>query len=190
MTAENFTTAEQAHINKLTQLGYGEKQINKIIKKIGFPKPENGIVGKKGDAHLLTVGDLAERIGASARTIKHWEDKGIITPDARSEGGFRLYSQEYVFLCALIQDLQLFGYSLDEIKDVSNYFRDFSAVQKNAVVFGKAETAQKFEAMLQAISNLSEKMKLLKQGIERWEGLLKKKKKEIGELQGKNKKRS
>lgn len=190
MAAENFTTAEQAHINKLTQLGYGEKEIKRIIKKVGFPKPDNSVSEKGGNAHLLTVGDLAEKTNLSPRTIKHWEDKGIISPDTRSDGGFRLYSQGYIFLCKLIQDLQLFGYSLDEIKVISDYFRDYWAIHKELTCFGKTETSQKLEAMLKAIDELSAKMKLLKQGIERWEGLLKKKKKEIGDLQGKNKKRS
>lgn len=191
MPRENFTTAEQAHINKLTQLGYGEKEIKRIIKKVGFPKPENGMRGgKTGDSNLLTVGDLAEKTGLSPRTIKHWEDKGIITPDTRSEGGFRLYSQGYIFFCKLIQDLQLFGYSLEEIQVVSDYFRDFWKIHLQIDSFPKTETAQKLDAMTAAIDELSSKLKLFGQGIERWEGLMKKKRKEIGDLQGKNKKRS
>jgi DNA-binding transcriptional MerR regulator len=189
MSDAAYTNAEQAHISKLTQLGYGEKEIQKIIKKIGFPKPENS-GSKKDGQHLLTVGDLAERTGLSPRTIKHWEDKGIISPDTRSDGGFRLYSQGYIFLCNLIKDLQLFGYSLEEIKVVSDYFRDFSVMHKDITAFNKTETAEKIETLLKAIEALSAKMKEFKQGIERWEGLLKKKKKEIGELKKKNQKRS
>jgi len=65
----------------------------------------------------LTIGGLAKRVGVSARNIKHWEDKGIIEPDMRSEGGFRLYSQVFVYLCDLIKDLQLFGYKTGEKKN-------------------------------------------------------------------------
>ena len=78
---------------------------------------------------FLTVGNLAERSGVSPRTIKHWEDKGIIEPDMRTEGGFRLYSESYVFLCQLIRDLQLFGYTLEEIKAVSDDVRTLLAIE-------------------------------------------------------------
>ncbi len=65
----------------------------------------------------------------------------------RSEGGFRLYSKGYVHLCKLIQDLQLFGYTLEEIKAISDYFRDFLAFQERLEAFDKDEVAPKLEAM-------------------------------------------
>ena len=107
------------------------------------------------------------------------EDKGIIDPDMRSEGGFRLFSEIYIYLCKLIKDLQLFGYSLEEIKKISDLFRDFLAIEKNPVIFKKDETAAKLSQMLSEIQILFDKMALFKQGIQRWEDLLKKKKKEI-----------
>ena len=108
----------------------------------------------------------------------------------RSEGGFRLYSNEYVYLCQLIQALQLFGYSLEEIKKISDYFRDFLSIQKNLKKYKKTEIDGKLESMLQEIKVLFEKMKLFKAGIQRWEDLLKKKRKEILNLRNQNQKRS
>ena len=176
------------HIQKLVELGYGLEEIQKIIKKIGLPKTS----GKSDKAQLeqyLTVGNLAERVGVSPRTIKHWEDKGIIEADMRSEGGFRLYSEPYVFLCKLIRDLQLFGYTLEEIKTISDYFRDFLALQDNLDTIPKEEAAGKLDVISQEITVLFEKINLLKEGIQRWEDLLKKKRKEISALKTRNKKR-
>jgi DNA-binding transcriptional MerR regulator len=130
----------------------------------------------------LTVGDLAERVGVSARAIKHWEDKGIIEPDMRSEGGFRLYSEAYVYLCLLIRDLQLFGYSLDEIKSISDMFWDFLAIDQNLSAFSTAESMRKLERMTEHIKHFEDKMALYKTGMERWDNLLKKKKREIAGL--------
>jgi len=178
------------HIQRLRELGYGLEEIQKIMKKIGLPKLRSARKGSPDFNKYLTVGSLAERAGLSPRTIKHWEDKGIIEPDMRSEGGFRLYSQVYVYLCKLIKDLQLFGYSLEEIKVISGYFRDFLDIQGNLGSLPKAEVSKKLEAMLSEIQVLFEKMNLLKEGIERWEDLLKKKKKEILSLKTKNQKRS
>jgi len=183
------TVEKVVNIQKLLELGYEVKDIQKIMKKVGMPKSSNEQNEPIELNQYLTVGNLAESVGVSPRTIKHWEDKGIIEPDMRSEGGFRLYSEPYVYLCKLITDLQLFGYTLEEIKIVSNYFRDFLTIQNNLKAYKKTEVNSKLESMLQEIQLLFDKMKLFKEGIQRWEDLLKKKKKEILNLKSKNEKR-
>ncbi len=177
------------YIQKLTELGYETDDIQRILKKIGMPKT----VGRKPEpkelAQFLTVGDLAERVGLSPRTIKHWEDKGIIEPDMRSEGGFRLYSGGYVYLCELVRDLQLFGYTLEEIKEISDSVRAFLAIQENIEAFPPQEVSRRLEAMLKEVDVLFDKLGQFRKGIKRWEDLLKKKKKEISDLYGRNQKR-
>ncbi len=187
-TAESLTRIE--YIQKLEALGYGLEEIQKIVRKIGLPKAhESRKAGRKGHPYL-TVGGLAERSGVSPRTIKHWEDKGIIEPDMRTEGGFRLYPESYVFLCQLIRDLQLFGYTLEEIKAVSDEVRDLTAIHADLEAFPRPGVESKLEAMLGEIEAFREKMKLLREGVARWEDILKKKKKEIQGLRARNLKRS
>jgi DNA-binding transcriptional MerR regulator len=178
-----------AAIQKLTELGYETPEIQKILKKIGLPGDSEKKRKFKDPDRYLTVGDLAERVGLSPRTIKHWEDKGLIEPDMRSEGGFRLYSGVYVDICALVRDLQLFGYTLEEIKEVSDSFRAFLAIQENLEAFPPEEVSRKLEAMLKEVDVLFDKMGQFRKGIKRWEDLLKKKKKEISDLYGRNQKR-
>jgi DNA-binding transcriptional MerR regulator len=179
-----------AHIKRLAELGYGTEEILKIVKKVGLPRDGRGRRKAPDKDRFLTVGNLAERSGVSPRTIKHWEDKGIIEPDMRTEGGFRLYPEAYVFLCQLIRDLQLFGYTLEEIKAVSDEVRTFIAIEAEPEAFPQAEVDKRLEAMLVAIQALFDKMKLLEEGIERWQDLLKKKRKDILALQAKNRKRT
>ena len=179
-----------AHLQRLADLGYGTEAILKIAKKVGLPRDGRGRKKSSEKDRYLTVGNLAERSGVSPRTIKHWEDKGIIEPDMRTEGGFRLYSESYVVLCQLIRDLQLFGYSLEEIKAVSDDVRTLLAIEADLEATPPAEVEKRLAAMLEAIRDLSDKMKLLEEGIERWRDLLKKKKKDIVALQGRNSKRS
>ena len=178
-----------AHIRRLADLGYGTDEIAKIVKKVGLPREDRG--RKKGaeKAKFLTVGNLAERSGVSPRTIKHWEDKGIIGPDMRTEGGFRLYPESYVFLCQLIRDLQLFGYTLEEIKAVSDDVRAYVAIEAGLESFPQPEVEKRVASMLEAVAALAAKMKLLEEGVERWEDILKKKKKDILALQARNRKR-
>jgi DNA-binding transcriptional MerR regulator len=178
------------HIKNLLDLGYGVTDVRRIIKKIGLPKQETAQDKQVLLREFLTVGDLAERVGVSPRAIKHWEDKGIIEPDMRSEGGFRLYSENYIYLCQLIRDLQLFGYSLEEIKEISDHFRDFLSIKARLQIHPKDKTEEKLNEMLRKIKIFFERSELYEEGLARWEELLKKKKREIVNLRTLNRKRS
>ncbi|MGZ5469812.1 MAG: MerR family transcriptional regulator, partial [Candidatus Aminicenantales bacterium] len=92
--------------------------------------------------------------------------------------------------CQLIRDLQLFGYTLEEIKAVSDDVRTLLAIEAEPEAFPEAEVDKRLAAMLEAIRALFDKMKLLEEGIERWQGLLKKKRKDILALQARNRKRA
>ncbi|MFO8064817.1 MAG: MerR family transcriptional regulator [Spirochaetota bacterium] len=178
-----------SHVKRLLQMGYGEDEVEKILRKVGLPDTGRRSSGRSEMENLLTVGALAESVGVSPRTIKHWEEKGIIEADARSEGGFRLYNEQYVYLCHLIQDLQLFGYSLDQIKQVSDYFRDFVVLRDNPSYYPAAEADRKLGEMQSEIDKLFQTTTQLRNGIERWEKLLNKHKKLIADLKRKNEKR-
>lgn len=179
-----------AHIKKLLEMGYGEEEVAKILRKVG-PPVRGGEGKREGGAgeSLLTVGALAESVGVSPRTIKHWEEKGIIEADTRSEGGFRLYKDHYVYLCQLIQDLQLFGYSLDEIKKISDYFRDFVVIRDDVTRYPPEEAEGKLSEMLSEIDTLFATTKKLRNGIDRWEKLLNKHRRLIADIKRANEKR-
>ncbi|MCK5738339.1 MerR family transcriptional regulator [bacterium] len=176
-------------IKKFQELGYTVSEIQKIIRKIGLPKSRGNDSEKKELRQFLTVGNLAERVGVSPRTIKHWENKGIIEPDMRSEGGFRLYSEFYVEICRLVLDLQLFGYSLDAIKTLADEFRSFYAYQLNQDLLAPQPAQQKLNIWSESVSDILNQFMLFKKGIQRWEDLLKKKKKELRALGNQNQKR-
>jgi DNA-binding transcriptional MerR regulator len=176
-------------IKKLVDMGYGIDHIKKIVRKVGLPQLTTVSPTVPVEDSYLTVGVLAEKVGISTRTIKHWEDIGIIAPDMWSEAGFRLYSDSYIFLCSLIKDLQLFGYSLEEIKQISDYFRDFWDISQGRDQYSREETVEKLQQMLVAIDTLFDKMHQFRNGIDRWDKLLKKKRAEIRRLHADHTKR-
>ena len=184
------TLERTQHIKGLLELGYGIRDIHQIFKQVGIPKTLHDQNKKTELKKLLTVGDLAERVGLSPRAIKHWENKGIIEPDMRSKGGFRLYSEIFVDLCSLIKDLQLFGYTLEEIKEISDLFRYFLVIKNDLETYSKEENAKILNKMLEHIQVLFERMKLMREGMDRWEDLLKSKKKEVMGFKNRNQKRS
>jgi DNA-binding transcriptional MerR regulator len=65
------------------------------------------------------IGEVADRTGVTQRTLRFYEEKGLLTPADRMEGGFRLYSDADVERIRLIKQLQqLLGFSLAEIKEM------------------------------------------------------------------------
>jgi DNA-binding transcriptional MerR regulator len=66
----------------------------------------------------MHIGEVAERIGLSLRTIRYYEEVGLLTPSARTQGGFRLYTEADATRLQLVKDMKPLGFSLDEMRDL------------------------------------------------------------------------
>ena len=67
----------------------------------------------------LQIGEVAQRTGVTQRTLRFYEEKGLLRPPSRMDGGFRLYSEDDVKRVEHIRRLQdLLGISLADIKDM------------------------------------------------------------------------
>jgi MerR family transcriptional regulator, copper efflux regulator len=71
-----------------------------------------------GAAKLLKVGDLAGRTNKSVRALHLYEELGLLTPTARSLGGFRLYDESALTRIRWIELLQESGFTLHQIQDL------------------------------------------------------------------------
>jgi len=71
------------------------------------------------DEAYLQIGEVAERTGVTQRTLRFYEEKGLLHPPTRMDGGFRLYSEQDVKRVEHIRRLQdLLGVALAEIKEM------------------------------------------------------------------------
>jgi MerR family transcriptional regulator, repressor of the yfmOP operon len=71
------------------------------------------------DEPCLQIGEIADRTGVTQRTLRFYEERGLLKPPTRMEGGFRLYSEDDVARVEQIKRLQsLLGLTLAEIKDM------------------------------------------------------------------------
>lgn len=65
------------------------------------------------------IGEVADRTGVTQRTLRFYEEKGLLNPPERMEGGFRLYSEEDIQRIQYIRQLQqLLGFTLADIKEM------------------------------------------------------------------------
>jgi DNA-binding transcriptional MerR regulator len=68
---------------------------------------------------LWRIGEVAKLTGVTTRTLRYWEELGLLQPASRTEGGERVYGAGDVRRVTRIRDWQeLLGFSLDEVKAV------------------------------------------------------------------------
>lgn len=66
----------------------------------------------------MRIGELAGRTGISTKTIRYYEEIGVLPIPGRSANGYRQYSEESVDRIRFIKDAQLTGLTLEEIATV------------------------------------------------------------------------
>ncbi|SFH40431.1 MerR family transcriptional regulator [Cryobacterium levicorallinum] len=71
--------------------------------------------GAIGSAVTMHIGELAEKTGLSLRTIRHYDEVGLLNASARTDGGFRLYSPDDFTRLMLIRRMKPLGFTLDEM---------------------------------------------------------------------------
>jgi DNA-binding transcriptional MerR regulator len=65
------------------------------------------------------IGEIAEAAGVSTRTLRYYEELGLLSPSGHSPGGARRYSDADLARVLRIRELQhLVGFNLDEIKTI------------------------------------------------------------------------
>ena len=119
---------------------------------------------EENEAHLQ-IGEVAERTGVTQRTLRFYEEKGLLRPPTRMDGGFRLYSEEDVKRVDQIRKLQdLLGISLADIKEMvesERILRDLRAQYRP-----EAELAEKRRQLDKAIEVTQAQFTIVKQKIE------------------------
>jgi MerR family copper efflux transcriptional regulator len=64
------------------------------------------------------IGEVADSVGLSLRTIRYYEEIGLVAPSGRTEGGFRLYTDTDVDRLRLVKALKPVGMSLETMGEL------------------------------------------------------------------------
>ncbi|MFZ5633098.1 MAG: MerR family transcriptional regulator [Bacillota bacterium] len=70
----------------------------------------------------MRIGELARQSGLTIRTIRYYEELGLLNPAAKTQGNYRLYDQESLKLIRTIQRCKRLGMSLSDIAELKGLY--------------------------------------------------------------------
>ncbi|WP_427136369.1 MerR family transcriptional regulator [Pseudarthrobacter sp. S9] len=76
------------------------------------------MTAKTSSTNTMHIGELAERTGLSLRTIRHYDEVGLLPATSRTGGGFRVYTEDDFERLMVIKQMKPLGFSLEEMADI------------------------------------------------------------------------
>jgi len=67
---------------------------------------------------MLRIGQLATRTGFTAKTLRYYEEAGLLRPDSRSESGYRLYNDAAIERLGFVRRVRGLGLRLNDIRHI------------------------------------------------------------------------
>ena len=120
----------------------------------------------------MRIGELAQKAGVTPRTIRYYEDLGLLGPSEREGKGFRYYTSVELARLRKIDALKGLGLSLEEIRSIIDLFFEEPTMlrgkQKLLEILQNhlQETDEKIEALAQFRTDLQANIARIEQYIE------------------------
>jgi len=116
---------------------------------------------RKSGGAPFSIGALSEQVGLTPRTIRYYEDIGLLNSVKRQDGGRRIYTEEDVRRLRFIKRLKVLGLALEEMKELEDLYLTH---RSNDQVLPRL--LQVLDEHLGSIEARIEQLRILKQDIE------------------------
>jgi len=70
------------------------------------------------DSYNYKIGEAASKLATSIRSIRYYEEEGLLTP-VRTKRGTRLYSEKHIARLSIILRLTQLGFSIESIRNIA-----------------------------------------------------------------------
>lgn len=107
----------------------------------------------------MNIKDAAERTGLPAKTIRYYEDIGLISPK-RSENGYRSFADSDLHKLAFLARARGLGFSIEECRTLLGLYQDQSRASSDVKLLAEAhlnrvhEKIEELRAMAATLSDL------------------------------------
>jgi DNA-binding transcriptional MerR regulator len=120
--------------------------------------PRRRAARREGPPELLSIGQLAALTGVSSRTIRYYEELGILPQPRRSPGGTRKYTRDYRFYVEGALALKELGFRLEEIELIGRVAlgQPVSGEQRTQVAELVRENMRTLEHKIKVLNRLRE----------------------------------
>jgi len=109
-------------------------------------------VGDDGHgAGLHQIGEIARLTHLSLRTLRYWEEVGLIRPTGRTAGGFRLYSDAELVRVQLIRAMKPADLTIEELRELVDLVEAVRESSGSLAEAPDADTVAKLEAFIARI---------------------------------------
>jgi DNA-binding transcriptional MerR regulator len=135
------------------------------------PNASDAATSHDAGGPLLRIQEVADQVGLTARSIRYYEEVGLLEPAARSEGAYRLYDADDVARLQFIKGLRDdAGFSLAEIRQL---LEDETARAANRARFRESRSpAERREVLLDGMARIDRQVITLRGKIARLEAMI------------------
>jgi DNA-binding transcriptional MerR regulator len=99
-------------------------------------------------AGLHQIGEIARRTHLSLRTLRYWEEVGLIRPTGRTAGGFRLYSEDELVRVELVRAMKPADLTIDELRELADLVEEVRRSRGSAAGAPDAGTIARLEVFI------------------------------------------
>jgi len=110
----------------------------------------------RGEARTYQIGAVAQLVHLSLRTLRYWEEEGLISPTARTAGGFRMYSEADIARVRLVRSMKAADLSIEELREL------LAAVEAVSGAAGDEERAAAAERLAAFVRRIRERLEILR----------------------------
>lgn len=97
----------------------------------------------------MKIGEVASRAGLPVKTVRYYADIGLAPPSARTQAGYRDYSEEDLRRLRFVRQSRAFGFSVEECRELLSLYSDHSRASADVKRIAEAKVAELDRRMLE-----------------------------------------